>query len=165
MASDCCEARPFPKGERFVRRDSDVAFSKCIGKPDTPFCAIDTLLSCWVRGNVDVCKAADSGTVDYPFAFSAHKTRFENNGKSKGTLPYIIKYKFVGAVEFVETEARFLGEQPWERTGTYFIDVYSPSCLFSEDSSCSKSYVETFTVWRGKDRWFSQLTDGLDESE
>jgi hypothetical protein len=40
---------------------ADRSDSRCIGRPDTPLCAVETLLACFARRDADLCRAVWSG--------------------------------------------------------------------------------------------------------
>jgi len=63
-----------PKGQFFVMTMDDATSSgKCIGRPITPMCAVETMLACYVRGKDDLCRIGqglekDSGIVTGPLS-------------------------------------------------------------------------------------------------
>lgn len=40
---------------------ADRSDSRCIGRPDTPLCAVETLLACFARRDADLCRVVWSG--------------------------------------------------------------------------------------------------------
>ncbi len=54
--------KPDPPGVwRMLGPDDQDTTSKCIGKPKTPICAVETVLACFVRGDNSLCRGA---TID-----------------------------------------------------------------------------------------------------
>lgn len=45
-----------PTGERTITQTA--ATSTCIGKPVTAACAVESVLACWARAEIDLCRAA-----------------------------------------------------------------------------------------------------------
>lgn len=45
---------PAPSEVRFI--SADDATSKCIGNPNTPLCAVETILACFARADLHLCK-------------------------------------------------------------------------------------------------------------
>lgn len=45
--------------------DDATSTSKCIGDPETPLCAVETVLACFMRAKVELCRIG-SGDKNYP---------------------------------------------------------------------------------------------------
>jgi hypothetical protein len=63
-------AQETPEDWRFLGWDQTATSSRCIGQPHTPLCAAETLLACFQRGKLDLCRLVDDGTNVYASVFA-----------------------------------------------------------------------------------------------
>jgi hypothetical protein len=56
FAKDEAPAIDKPGYWRVMGQDDEHSTSRCIGNPDTPLCAIETIIACFVRKNNELCK-------------------------------------------------------------------------------------------------------------
>ena len=56
---------------RYITQDETISTSRCIGRPETPLCAVETLLACFQRDRIDLCRMVDDGTEQYSQIFAA----------------------------------------------------------------------------------------------
>jgi len=54
----------------YVTQDDTSSSSRCIGRPGTAMCAVETLLACFQRDRQDLCRMVDDGTDQYAQIFS-----------------------------------------------------------------------------------------------
>lgn len=63
---------PNPPGEwRILAWTDQGSSSRCIGRPLTPLCAVETLLACFQRGRVELCRLVDDDTDTYASVFAS----------------------------------------------------------------------------------------------
>ncbi len=55
----------------YVTLDNAASSSRCIGNPVTAMCAVETLLACFQRGDMTLCRLVDDGTEQYAQVFAA----------------------------------------------------------------------------------------------
>ncbi len=56
---------------RVLARTADATTSRCVGRPATPLCAVETLLACFQRGRIDLCHLVDDNADEYAEAFAS----------------------------------------------------------------------------------------------
>lgn len=62
---------PTPAGQwRYITQEDAASSSHCIGQPDRPICAVETLLACFQRNQIELCRMVDDGTDQYAQVFS-----------------------------------------------------------------------------------------------
>lgn len=54
---------------RYITHEEDNTTSRCIGRPQTPLCAAETLLACFLRGRAELCRLVDDDSEQYRDAF------------------------------------------------------------------------------------------------
>lgn len=71
-------ATPTPEGmeswHRLTQQDRDTT-SQCIGRPASPLCAVETLLACFQRGRIELCREVDDGADLYGQVFASPPAR------------------------------------------------------------------------------------------
>ena len=55
----------------YVTQDDAASSSHCIGRPRTPLCAVETLLGCFQRGRIELCRMVDDGADQYAQVFAS----------------------------------------------------------------------------------------------
>ncbi len=55
----------------YVTQNDANSSSHCIGAPTTPLCAVETLLACFQRGQMPLCRLVDDGAEQYAQVFAA----------------------------------------------------------------------------------------------
>ncbi|OIQ97873.1 hypothetical protein GALL_200550 [mine drainage metagenome] len=55
----------------YVTQSDGNSSSHCIGSPATPLCAVETLLACFQRGQMALCRLVDDGAEQYAQVFTA----------------------------------------------------------------------------------------------
>lgn len=61
-----------PPGQwRIITRSDATSSSRCLGRPATPLCAVETLLACFLRGRFELCRQVDHGAQEYAEIFTA----------------------------------------------------------------------------------------------
>jgi hypothetical protein len=56
---------------RRLGRDDAESTSRCIGRPRTPLCAVETLLACFQRGQIELCRMVDDEADQYAEVFTS----------------------------------------------------------------------------------------------
>jgi hypothetical protein len=69
LAQDVPPVDP-PDQWRTVGQNDATSSSRCIGQPTTPLCAVETLLACFQRGQLDLCRMVDDGAEQYAQVFA-----------------------------------------------------------------------------------------------
>ncbi|MDR3437212.1 hypothetical protein [Telmatospirillum sp.] len=59
-----------PEPWRLISQDIAATTSQCIGRPETPLCAVETLLACFQRANQALCRMVDDDEDQYAEVFS-----------------------------------------------------------------------------------------------
>jgi hypothetical protein len=54
---------------RLIGADGTSTTSQCIGRPDTPLCAVETLLACFQRSAANLCQDVDDNADQYTEVF------------------------------------------------------------------------------------------------
>ena len=54
---------------RLIGPDGATTTSQCIGRPETPLCAVETLLACFQRSAADLCQGVDDNAGQYAEVF------------------------------------------------------------------------------------------------
>lgn len=100
----CAHMTPSPGGSpgpwRYITTNPATTSSTCIGAPQAPLCAAETLLACFQRNQPDLCRMVDdgAGVYDSVFATSSAET---------GYLAYrIVETRPIGKAEPALSQAR-----------------------------------------------------------
>jgi hypothetical protein len=56
---------------RYITQHEASTTSRCIGQPNSPLCAVETLLACFQRDAIELCRMVDDGTEQYSQIFAA----------------------------------------------------------------------------------------------
>ena len=106
------------------------ATSQCIGQPETPICAAETLLACMARGDASLCRSV-LATAPQPLP----------NGVPQ--LEYVIERVSVIRPESVTDDLKDL---EWYRPGYTLVEMLRRTCPAS-DVSCSTETWEGVQVY------------------
>ena len=60
---------PSPSLWRIIAQDDGTATSRCIGHPESPLCAVETLLACFQWARPDLCRMVDDDEEQYAAIF------------------------------------------------------------------------------------------------
>jgi len=137
--------RPDPPGTwRHV--DTETASSQCIGRPDTPHCAVDTLMACGVRDADELCQTA-----------SLNGRMFGSSSGGAGWVRYHIARISV-VPEDQELDPAHYVTDPLElaKAGDLKLDIESYSCkrgATCQDHIPRKLRDIVYLVRRTGDRW------------
>ncbi len=76
LSSVAAEDQGRPNGDgpppwHIIGQDEQATSSRCIGRPETPLCAVETLLACFERARPDLCRMVDDDTEQYAAVFNA----------------------------------------------------------------------------------------------
>jgi len=145
-----------PRGYwRQMTLDDATSTSKCVGKFDTPVCAVETVVACFARGKDELCDLATQTPANPDDDLSpppAHYTR---------TLYRLVWTQRLtqAAIEDIPRAANV------ERPGDLRIDVLKRSChMYNGVENCSPapSDPNIFTVRKIGDRWVVLDWSGVD---
>jgi hypothetical protein len=95
-----------PEPWRLIGQDPTATTSECIGRPETPLCAVETLLACFQRANQTLCRMVDDGADQYAEVFS-----------DPPDPEKYLAYRIVGPLTRTESDAKLLIEQQEIPTG------------------------------------------------
>lgn len=100
----CAQMAPPPGGSpgpwRYITANPATTSSACIGTPQVPLCAAETLLACFQRNQPDLCRMVDDGAGVYDSVFAASQAE-------TGYLAYrIVEMRPVGRTEPALAQAR-----------------------------------------------------------
>ncbi len=122
---------PPPDELRFIGVND--ASSKCIDDPKTPLCAVETLMACFARHELDLCKKV--GIVDLSFAGN----------------PYTSRYRVLSSnILTVDDMTEELKDAEWWKPGFAHIDVYRS---YFEDGSCPDECRYGYNAKPVGDKW------------
>jgi hypothetical protein len=87
---------------RVMGQDDEHSTSRCIGKPDTPLCAIETIIACFVRTNNDLCRVGQGPYLE------------DFRIKGSPQLAWTQRYRVVRVKRITRDHQRhsYLGRQP-----------------------------------------------------
>lgn len=76
VASGCVRTADLPPSNqpeewRILAWTDQNSSSRCIGRPLTPLCAVETLLACFQRGRIELCRLVDDDTDAYASVFAS----------------------------------------------------------------------------------------------
>lgn len=55
----------------YITDEDSSTSSHCLGRPDSPLCATETLLACFQRNQFELCRMVDDGAEQYASAFAS----------------------------------------------------------------------------------------------
>lgn len=120
----------------------ETTTSKCIGKPVTPICAVETLNACFKRKQIELCRMAviNGASETFDLSYSSPKSKTEYT---------IIKYQ---TIQHVPADLR---DVTWMKRGDVRIKTAERSCLLTRDTCASeRSMSFLYMTRRVGDRWF-----------
>lgn len=138
---------------RILTDRDETTTSKCIGKPVTPICAVETLFACFNRKQIELCRMAYLNGESKKFylgpPFPDDKTEYT-----------IIKYQ---TVRHVPADLRDVG---WIKRGDVEVDLTARSCPLTRDT-CAGEPTKSFgyTTRHIGDRWFVTAHSAYDQPE
>lgn len=126
---------------RYIADDDSLTTSRCIGSPATPLCATETLLACFQRGRMDLCRLVDDGTGIYAEAFS-----------SPAPGGRYLAYRIVAAKRLGYGEE--LPDAPGARPGDVVLMVDQRDGVIGQDAPATGAPVQRFILRHQADgRW------------
>lgn len=140
---------------RWITQDEATTTSRCIGRPETPVCAIETIIACFTRDEGALCGVAHGDSSVGP------------SKKSRGTAFVATKYRFVSAKRLAEEDIsvydRLACVGAWQ-PGDLRVEVRRASCWRREqgyeckgpsvsDTERLEAYSFEYIVRRSGDRW------------
>jgi hypothetical protein len=136
-----------PRGYwRQMTLDDATSTSKCVGKFDTPVCAVETVVACFARSRWDLCNDA----LDAPERFEP--SRYAPLPHYKG-----MRYRLVWTQRLTQAAIDDIPRAAThERPGDLRIDVLKRSCyMYAGAESCRPATGDPniFTLRKVGDRW------------
>lgn len=119
-----------PRWRTLTDRD-ETTTSKCIGKPVSPICAVETLEACFKRKQIELCRMA---------SLNGESEKFEDLGPrfpDRKTEYTIIKYQ---TIRRVPANLRDVG---WIKRGDVDVHITLRSCPVARDT-CTGERIESF---------------------
>ncbi len=151
----------FPRWRTLTDRD-ETTTSKCIGKPVTPICAVETARACFDRSRIDLCRMA---------SLNGESEKFEDLGPpfpDDKTEYIIIKYQTIRRVRHVPANIRRALEREgtMEKPGDVRVDITARSCRLTRDS-CAGEPTQSFLYFTRHlaDRWVVYDYSAYDQPE
>ena len=126
---------------RTMTFSDETTTSKCIGKPVTPICAVETLRACFKRKQIELCRMAylngESEKFDLGHSSPEHKTEYA-----------IIKYQ---TIRRIPSDLR---DVTWMKRGDVRIETAERSCPLTR-GTCADERSKRFLYMtrRVSDRW------------
>jgi len=136
-----------PPWRTLTDRD-ETTTSKCIGKPVTPICAVETARACFDRSRLELCRMAflngESETFHLGPPYPEYKTEY-----------IIIRYQTIRQVPPPPPNLASGGGKFKEKPGDARVDFTARSCSITRDT-CAGEPTESFgAITRHVgDRWF-----------
>jgi hypothetical protein len=138
---------------RTLTFSEETTTSKCIGKPVTPICAVETFEACFKRSQIELCRMAylNGESMKFHLGYSSPEYKTEYT---------IIKYQTVG---HVPADLRDVG---WIKRGDVEVHLTTRSCPLTRDT-CAGEPTESFeyTTRHVGDRWFVTAHSAYDQPE
>lgn len=123
-----------PPPWRIIGQDDRSTTSRCIGRPETPLCAVETLLACFQWARPDLCRMVDDEEEQYaavfgdpadPSKYLAYRIVEERNGDPASDTEIVIEQQEMASGQVIGpptgTSSGFkLHRQPdgrWKVTG------------------------------------------------
>jgi hypothetical protein len=106
---------------RTLTDSEETTTSKCIGKPVTPICAVETLNACFKRKQIELCRMAviNGGSETFDLSYSSPKSKTEYT---------IIKYQ---TIQHVPANLR---DVTWIKRGDVRSEAAERSCPLTRDT-------------------------------
>ncbi|MBI1244391.1 MAG: hypothetical protein GC202_05240 [Alphaproteobacteria bacterium] len=131
---------------RQMTLDDATSDSMCVGKFDTPLCAVETVIACFARKEWELCNAALQKPGYFERSLTGRPVDFTK-------LQYRIERSEVLTQEGI---GRIPRRTDLERSGDYRIDVLSRDCyreIGGENCSFGFSDPNIFTLRNADGRW------------
>jgi len=131
-----------PPRWRTMTFSDETTTSKCIGKPLTPICAVETLRACFQRKQIQLCRMAyrngESEKFDLGYSSTEYKTEYT-----------IIKYQTIRRVPANQRDVT------WMKRGDVRIETAERSCPLTRHTCAGeRSRCFLYMTRRSSDRWF-----------
>jgi len=139
---------------RTLTDSEETTTSKCIGKPVTPICAVETLKACFKRSEIALCRIA---------SFNGESEKFEKLGppfRGYKTEYTIIKYQ---TIRRVPANLRNVG---WIKRGDVDVHITVRSCPLTRET-CAGEPTQSFAYMTRHvgDRWLVTDYTAYDQPE
>ena len=89
-------------------------------------------------------------------------------GSAAQVLPKVVRYEFLSASTLIRSNQNQDEVDPWNKVGSFLLEVDLPSCLVSEGvcksdskSSGMNESIFGFDAWKEGKYWKAKLTQGL----
>ncbi len=146
---------------RTLTFSDETTTSKCIGKPVTPICAVETFEACFKRSQIELCRMAylngESETFHLGYSSPESKTEYT-----------IIKYQTIRHVRHVPANIRRALEREgtMEKPGDVRVDITSRSCRLAR-GTCAGEPTQSFVYFirHAGHRWLVYDYSAYDQPE
>jgi len=138
---------------RTLTDSEETTTSKCIGKPVTPICAVETFFACFDRSQIELCRKASLNGESRKFylgpPFPDYKTEYT-----------IIKYQ---TIRHVPANLRDVW---WIKRGDVRVDITTRSCPLTRDTCAGEPTESFFYLTRHVgDQWLVTGHSAYDQPE
>ena len=115
---------------RTLTFSDETTTSKCIGKPKTPICAVETFRACFKRSQIELCRKAflNGESEKFHLGYSSPESKSEYT---------IIKYQ---TIRHVPANLR---DVTWIKRGDVRVDITARSCRLTRDT-CAGEPTQSF---------------------
>lgn len=144
LAADASDLPPIdqPSHWRVLTQDDSTSDSKCIGKPVTPLCAVETIRACFVREDDSLCQIGMG--LD-------HLPGLIHLIDREGLVGLGERYRIVAAAKIGKKKRSPInGERP--EAGDVLVDVIDLYCR-GQKCSRSSSRPTTYLMRHQEERW------------
>ena len=144
---------------RTLTDSEETTTSKCIGKPITPICAVETFFACFNRKQIELCRMAflngESEEFNLGPPFPDYKTEYT-----------IIKYQTIRHAPPRPKNMGPGGEKFDEKPGDVRVDITARSCQLTRDT-CAGEPTQSFVYITRHvgDRWLVYDYSAYDQPE
>ncbi len=154
FAEDEAPAIDPPGHWRVMGQDDAHSTSRCIGKPDAPLCAVETMLACFLRNDNDLCKIGQGQFEPY----------IHIDGPPQ--MAWTQRYRVAGVKRIIRDHQRhsYLGRHPPPvLKGDLMITIQDNDCYYGK---CQKvlGYPldhRVFLVRKEGGKWHAVTWDGV----
>lgn len=150
--------KPDPPGHwRVITQDDATTTSKCVGNPNTPICALDTLSACAVRGDKTLCELA-------------YRTEKSTDGTTRVKSGEYIKYRIISAERVKAKDVPAPGSVEFYRYGKWkagdieIIAAFRP-CTGKKCDRWRAARTMMFFERAGDGLWDQTAAIGLDDRD
>jgi hypothetical protein len=124
-----------------LTQDDAQSTSRCIGRPETPLCAVETLLACFQRGKMELCRMVDDGTDQYAEVFATPPDRRK-----------FLAYRVLATRSL--TSASLPNGHSIARAGDVLLSLNQRESMANHDTDTSEGPTQDFLLRRQDDgRW------------